>query len=382
MCAVLRVGGREQVSTNVIILTTGKGGVGKTTMAAVTGAALAARGARTVVVSIDPAHSLADVFDRTLDDGVQRVAEGLDATEVRLSRELQARWGTIQAYLRRLLASQGVDDWLAEDIAYLPGLDEVAGLLRIAELRELYEHVVVDCPPTGSTLRYLNLPEAVEWYMRKFFPAERRIVQTLGPLAERVAGMPMPGRSVFDQVEDLFDGLLALRRTLTDPVSAVTQVVATPERVVLRETRRATGFLNIHGLPVGRLVLNRATSGADEAVALGIPEQLAVASQQGEPIGVEAIEVLAARLFADRDPLPKAPEEAPLRIERTADGASLVLRVPRVEDAPPKVGRRGDDLIVDWGPVRRHVPLPPGIAALELRRATWQDAGLTLEFRP
>lgn len=368
----------------MILLTTGKGGVGKTTVAASTAVALAASGVRTAVVSIDPAHSLGDVLDLDLSGGaLVPAAEGLDAAEIRLAAELQDRWGTIRDWLVRLMRSQGVDRWVAEDVAFLPGLEELVGLMRLVELDDTYDAVVVDCPPTGSTLRYLGLPEAAGWYMEKFFPIERRLVQAVGPLAERLVGVPMPDAPVFDQIEGLFDVLADLRARLVDPRRTRAQVVTTAESVVLRETERAVGYLQLQEIPVARIVANRAEGAQAAAVAerfAPVPV-LAVPLRPDEPIGPSALAELAAVLLGGEDPMPAPVERMPVRVSESDGIARLHLALPRPTRVRElKIGRRGDDLLLDWGPMRRHLPLPPALAVRRLVRAGWDEGGLTVEF--
>ncbi len=367
----------------LIFLTTGKGGVGKTTVAAATGVALSSSNERTVVASVDPAHSLGDVMGLPLAGKPVRVADGLFAAEIRLSDALEANWGDIRRYLVRLFRSQGVSELVAEDVAYLPGLEEIAGLLQLRSLAETFDHVVVDCPPTGSTLRYLNLPEAIRWYMEKFFPAERRIVETVGPLAERVSGVPMPGGIVMDQIQDLFNDVIDLRGMLTDPARSVAHVVTTAESVVLKETERAIGYLNLQGINVGRVFVNRCRSDETESVrprvrpvsAFGLPEL------HPEPIGLDQLQLLADELRANARLREVFNRSEAISIEGVGDRLAMLIRIPRPADPDDfRVGRRGDDMILDLGPVRRHLPLPHQLARLRLCRASWSTDGLRVEF--
>jgi len=367
----------------MIVLTTGKGGVGKTTVAALTGLRLAAEGTRTALVSIDPAHSLSDVLTPP-ELPPASLPAALDVHEVRLSAELDRHWGTIQQYLARLLQSQGVAAWRAEDVAYLPGLEELTALLKLAELETDYDTVVVDCPPTGSTLRYLNLPEAARWYMEKFFPWERKLVQAVGPVAERAVGVPMPDRGVFDAVEALFRQVAQLREILTDPDRTRAQVVTTAESVVLRETERALGYLQLQGVPVGRLWFNRQPQplpSLTRARAQFAPLACeALAQQPEEPLGAAALSAWAERIFSACDPVPAAQKSVAVSVD---DGDRHVLRLglarPQAAGAF-RVGRRGDDLLIDWGPLRRRLPLPPALAARQVAGARWTETGLVVEF--
>jgi arsenite-transporting ATPase len=231
-------------------------------------------------------------------------------------------------------------------------------------------------------LRYLNLPEAIAWYMERLFPLERRIVEVVGPVAERLVGVPMPTAPVMAQVESLFDDVLALRRLLTDPAATCAQLITTDESVVLRETERALGYLHLHQIPVGRVVVNRARDDTWRELARRFSPVAVIpmGTHVAEPVGVDALTRLADELFG-ADALPEARDVAPMQVHAASDGARIEFRLPRPENPREfKVGRRGDDLIIDWGPVRRHLPLPPSVARMTLRRAAWSDQGVSLEF--
>lgn len=372
-------------NNTMIIITTGKGGVGKTTLSAATGAALAASGYKTVVVSVDPAHSLGDVLHLELSSQAKTVQKNFDAVEVRLSEELTRHWGRIQQYLVRVFESQGVNTWVAEDVAFLPGLEEIVGLLRLQQLRQEYEHVVVDCPPTGSTMRYLNLPEAIRWYMDKFFPAERKIVQAIGPIAEKLTGVPMPDASVLDQIQNFFGEVLALRNTLVDPQQTIAQVVTTPEQVVLKEAERAVGYLHVQNVVVARVLLNRCTNkqSSDVAERFAPIPVLAVKRRDSEPVGIATLMQLAEELFSNSTLLPTGQFTNPISVEVGDKKTAIFLNIPKdANKRDLRVGRQGDDLIIDLGPVRRHLPLPPALAKQSLVKASWHERGVQLEFRP
>lgn len=368
----------------MIVITTGKGGVGKTTLSAATAASFAAHGYKTVVVSVDPAHSLGDVLNLELSSTPLAVTPMLDAIEVRLSEEIRTYWGKIQHYLVRVFESQGVDSWVAEDVAYLPGLEEIVGLMKLRQLSGEYERVVVDCPPTGSTMRYLNLPEAIRWYMDKFFPTERKIVQMIGPLAERIVGVPMPDVNVLDQIQSLFEDILSLRTTLVDPKQTVAHVVTTPEKIVLKEAERAVGYLHVQNISVARVLLNRCRDKQIGEVKDRFDpiEVLAVARREREPIGIDTLTALGDELYSGQDPTPRENIVKPLEIKVDAKKASIWLHVAKDSNKRDlRVGRQGDDLIIDLGPIRRHLPLPPAVARQSLVRASWHNNGVQLEFQ-
>lgn len=370
----------------MILITTGKGGVGKTTLSSACALAFARAGRFTAAVSIDPAHSLGDVFDLPEVRNPAEILPNLHLYEIRLAEEMERFWGEIHSYLVRLFKSQGVEEWVAREVAYLPGLEELFSLLAIKRLHESYEVVVVDAPPTGSTLRFLNLPEALEWYMRKLFPIERRVVEVLGPVAERLTGIPVPQRSTLDGVEHLYEEVRALRELLTDPSLSQAQIVTTPQKVVLRESERVVGYLALQGIAIARVLLNRShTPGIDEGKIQEFFHPLpvrAIPEYPGEPLGVSGLlplaESLASELFS--------PPSCPPPLAWTQEEGRSLLRIlyKRFPGEPPRleIGRKGDDLIITLGPLRRIIPLPLSLAAVPVRRAYFTETELVVEFSP
>src|SRR3954451_6551565 len=249
-----------------IILFTGKGGVGKTTAAAGTAALAARAGRRTLVLSTDAAHSLADAFGVPIGGEPTEASANLHVQQVDAQRRFEQSWLEIQGYLLSVLDAAGVDPMAAEELTVIPGAEEVLALLelRTQVLSEEWDVVVVDCAPTAETLRLLALPEALGWYMDRVFPAERRIVRALRPLLTRAAGVPMPQDPVFDAVERLHRDLEEVRSLLTGADASV-RLVLTPETVVVAEARRSLTTLSLFGYRVDGVVANRVfpTDGAD-----------------------------------------------------------------------------------------------------------------------
>jgi arsenite/tail-anchored protein-transporting ATPase len=374
-----------------IVLLTGKGGVGKSTLAASTAALAAAQGHRTLVLSTDAAHSLADAFGVEIGSEPTEVAERLYVEQIDAQRRFEESWADVQHYLLSVLDVAGMDPVAAEELTVLPGAEEVLALLELRQRAGSgeWDVIVIDCAPTAETLRLLALPEALGWYMSRIFPMQRRVVKALNPVLSRAAGVPMPGQSVFDAMERLHDELLAVRDLLSGPDASV-RIVLTPESVVVAEARRSWTMLSLYGYRVDGVIANRIfpAEGADawragwvetqaavleevEASFAGIPVWRSV-YRTGEPVGVPALETLAAEVFAGSDPFAPAVGEGPFRVTRTATGAVAHLALPGVDAGLVDLVRHGDDLVITVGSYRRLLTLPIGLAR-------WNVAGARVE---
>src|SRR5690348_12999252 len=249
-----------------VLLFTGKGGVGKTTAAAGTAALAARRGLKTLVLSTDAAHSLADALAVPAGPEPAEVEGGLYVQQVDTQRRFEQSWSAVRDYLLTVLDAAGVDALAAEELTVLPGAEEVLALLEVRDqVRSgLWDVVVVDCAPTAETLRLLALPDALGWYVERVFPVERRVVKSLRPVLGRVAGVPMPRDQVFDAMERLHAELAEVRTVLTDARTSV-RLVLTPEAVVVAEARRTLTSLSLFGYRVDAVVANRVfpADGAD-----------------------------------------------------------------------------------------------------------------------
>ncbi len=382
-----------------ILLFTGKGGVGKSTVAAATATLAARAGRRTLVLSTDAAHSLADAFGVSLGPDPEEVAPGLFVHQVDAQRRFEESWADIQRYLLAVLDVAGVDPVAAEELTVVPGAEEVLALLelRLHALSEEWDTIVVDCAPTAETLRLLALPEALGWYMSRVFPVERRLVKALRPVLSRAAGVPMPEDDVFAAVERLHAELDEVRGLLTGPESGV-RIVLTPEQVVLAEARRSYTTLSLFGYRVDGVVANRVfPDGGDDPWRAGwVAAQAEVLGQvdesftgmeiwrspyhPAEPVGVDALEAFAHALYGDRDPLAVPPAAEPLRITRTTAGAVLRLRLPFVAGTDVDLARDGDDLVVTVGSYRRLLTLPAGLSRHRVAGARVDGGELQVRF--
>ena len=383
-----------------VLLFTGKGGVGKTTTAAATAALAAAQGRKTLVLSTDPAHSLADALGVPLGAQPTEVDSGLYAMQVDAQGAFERTWRDIQTYLVGVLERAGVDAIQAEELTVLPGAEEVLALL---EVRDQVAHgpwdvVVVDCAPTGETLRLLALPEALSWYVERVFPAQRRALRAVRPLLGRVSGPAVPGDGVFDAVERLHRQLLEVRSVLTAPTTSV-RLVFTPEAVVVAEARRTLTSLALYGYRVDALVANRVFPASDEPFLAGWAaaqaEHLdAVRRDAGalpvlvspyraaEPVGLSALTLLGSELYGEVDPGASAPAEELVGVQRTADGFELSLALPLARREDLQLSRAGDELVVTVAGHRRVLALPSALRRCLVAGAVLADGRLRVRFEP
>ncbi len=381
-----------------VLLFTGKGGVGKTTTAAATAVLAASRGVKTLVLSTDPAHSLGDALGMPLGAEPTEVADGLVALQVDAQGAFERSWREVQDYLRGVLERAGVDSLQADELTVLPGAEEVLALLELKRHASSgrYDLVVVDCAPTGETLRLLALPEALRWYVEKVFPAQRRVLKAVRPLLARVATVPEDG--VFEAALRLHADLADVRALLTSDSTSV-RLVLTPEAVVVAEARRTLTSLALYGYRVDGVVANRVLPDADHpwvqgwvaaqrvqldavrADAAPLPVQLSPYAET-EPVGVDALLALAERLYDGSDPLATVDTGELMQVSRDADGFLLSLALPlaRLEDLG--VARSGDELVLTLAGHRRHLALPSALRRCEVVGARLVEGRLVVRFEP
>jgi len=383
-----------------VLLFTGKGGVGKTTTAAATAALAASRGRKTLVLSTDPAHSLADALGVPVGSVPTEVDTGFYAVQIDTQVAFERTWRDVQDYLRGVLERAGVNALQAEELTVLPGAEEVLALLELRRqvASGRFDLVVVDCAPTGETLRLLALPEALRWYVEKVFPAQRRALRAVRPLLSRVSGPAVPHDSVFEAVARLHTQLSEVRELLTAPTTSV-RLVLTPEAVVVAEARRTLTSLALYGYQVDGLVANRVFAASGDGWTAGW-----VAAQQqqleavrrdtaplpllesayaaAEPVGLQALIDVGEALYGDQDPSRSEPVEDLVGVTQDRDGFLLSLALPlaRLEDVD--LARSGDELVVTVGGRRRLLALPGALCRCTVTGARLLGGRLVVRFEP
>lgn len=387
-----------------VLLFTGKGGVGKTTTAAATALELAARGARVVVTSADPAHSLSDSLGAGLGSDPVEVAPRCFAQQLDARERLEDSWGDIRDWMLEVFDWAGVAAIEAEELAVVPGLDELFALTEVESLcaSGRYDVVVVDCAPTAETVRLLSLPDILGWYMDRLFPASRRMSRMVGPLVSRMTSLPVAGDAVFEAGQRFYDQLDRVRRILADPSVTSARLVVNPERMVLAEARRTYTYLSLFGYQVDAVVVNRVLPDGTTTEVSGewfdrwratqeqhlssIEDDFAplpvfrAAHVGGEVVGVEALTRFAEELWSDVDPMERLVDARPLRVTRQGSTFVLSVELPFAGRDEIDLSRSGDELFVAVGPHRRNLVLPDSLRRREIGSASLEAGRLEVEF--
>ena len=389
-----------------IILFTGKGGTGKTTVAAATGLTLAAQGLKTLVMSVDAAHSLADSFDLpgSLTDKHKGeavpVAPNLWIQEVDVTEEIGRHWKDISGYITGLLAVTGVEEVLAEELAIFPGMEEVSALLYVNRYarEKAFDVLILDCAPTGESLRFVSLPPTLDWYMTKLFRIQRNILKVARPVAKKVANVPLPPDRYFDNVQALAEKLDGVDALLKDPQVTTVRLVTNPEKIVIKETQRAFMYFGLYGFTVDAVIVNRLlppgihdpffdkwrkTQGLflEEAHRYFDPVPIfTLPLRDDQVLGAASLRDLGAELWAGRDPAASFRSDAPYRYAKQNGRYVLTLDLPFVAKEDVDLAVASGDLVVRIGNIRHHVPIPRTLAGFTPARAKVEDGKLTVRF--
>jgi arsenite-transporting ATPase len=376
-----------------ILLFSGKGGVGKTSIAAATGLQLSRLGYSTLVMSVDPAHSLADAFDLETSLFQDRandplpIDDHLSIQEVNIQKEIKRHWREISTYVVSVLRTTGISDVEAEELAILPGMEELSAMMYVNQYRREgnYQVIVLDCAPTAESMRFVSMPTTLEWYMKHVFPFQRGLLKAVRPVANRISPVELPPDSYFANIQNLFGRLDGIAELL--------------EKMVLRETQRAFVYFSLHGLTVDGIIVNRVLPEAvtdtwfdqwrasQTRILDEIEEYFQPVTMKRVPLfthevlGRERLIELANVLYGEEDPALVVRTEAPYTFEKRNSHYEVRLRLPFAMKGEVGLFKKGDELVVEIGTLRRHIGLPTSMAALTPTRASLQNKILTVEMK-
>ena len=391
-----------------ILLFSGKGGVGKTSLAAATGLQLARLRYRTLVMSVDPAHSLADSFDLETDlfhgstGDPHPINDHLAIHEVNIQKEIKRHWVEISSYVSSVLRTTGISAVEAEELAILPGMEELSAMMYVNQFyrEQTYDVVVLDCAPTAESMRFVSMPTTLDWYMKHIFPFQRGLLKAIRPLANRVSPMELPTDKYFANIKDLFSKLEGVNELLEDARITSIRLVTNAEKMVLRETQRAFVYFSLHGLTVDGIIVNRV-----------LPEQITDSYFQEwrvsqarvleeiesyfapvpvkrlplfthEVVGRSRLEELSRALYEEKeDPAAVTRTEAPYTFAKRNDHYEIRLHLPFAGKTEIGLFKKGDELVVEVGTLRRHIGLPSTMAGLSPGRAKLDNKILTVEMK-
>lgn len=391
-----------------ILLYSGKGGVGKTSVAAATGVHLARLGYRTLVMSVDPAHSLADSFDLggKLFHGAtgepRETAPRLWIQEVNIQREIRRHWKAISGYITAVLRTTGLGDVEAEEMAIFPGMEELSALMYVNQYLKSgqFDVVILDCAPTAESLRFVSLPTTLDWYMKHLFSMERRLLKAIRPLANRLSPVELPPEDYFQNIQDLFGKIAGIDTVLEDAEVTSVRLVTNAEKMVLRETQRAFVYFSLHGLTVDQVIVNRLfpVDLHDDFFSGWRAEQSKVLEEieryfapvpvsrvplfRHEVLGLERLTELAAALYTPaEDPSLVTRRDSPYSFVREGDCHQIRLTLPFTEKSEIGLFQKDDELIVEVGTLRRHIGLPTSMSGMSPSRARQEGNILIVEMR-
>jgi arsenite-transporting ATPase len=383
-----------------LILFTGKGGVGKTTLAAATALLISQRGYKTLVISTDAAHSLSDSFDTPLVNKPTRIATNLFGQEINALEQIEEKWGEIKDYLAALFASQGMNEIEAEELSVFPGMEELFSLMEIRKYDRTsdYEVVIVDCAPTGDTLRLLSAPEITGWYLKHIFPIQRTAAKMVRPVADRVFPFPFPQDQIFETMKNLTSQLAEMKEILEDTEKTSIRLVINPEKMVIKEAQRAFTFFNLFGYSVDLIIVNRLLpaqvedsyfkrwKSIQESYQQIIKEHFApvpiLSSEllEQEVVGQELLSKIGKKVYKRSDPSQFFSKQKPMSIEKVDGGYDLYLILPFAEKDNLDLYQNGEELFVTVGPFRRNILLPNTLLGLSIKNAKFEKERLRIRF--
>ncbi len=384
-----------------IIIMTGKGGVGKTSIAAATAVRTSRMGLKTLVMSTDAAHSLSDVFEQKIGSDPAALAENLDGQEVDARRELLSQWVHIRKFISNTMKARGIESAVAEELSVLPGMEELFSILLVKKYHEEghYDVVIVDCAPTASTIRLLSFPEVLTWYLEKIFPIQRQVVRIARPVVKSLRSIDLPDDGVFEDIRNFILSLDGIKEILTDNNTTTVRFVLNLEKMVIREIQRAYTYMNLFGYTVDAVVINRVFPEAMDGSYLNnwknlqkeymtyveeafSPTRLLKATLfDKEILGIDRLNSFGEAIFGQENPAAIYSHTKPITIEESKGVYLLHWQLPGLTRDDIELLTRGEELIIHAPPFMRTMVMPSMLVGKEIAGARYHDGSLTVTFK-
>ena len=384
-----------------IVLFTGKGGTGKTTLSAATALLSAQKGHKTLVISTDAAHSLSDSFEMQLSNRPKKIVTNLYGQEISAQEEIEEKWGEIKDYLSALFSSQGIETIEAEEMSLFPGMEELFSLMKIRNysLTKEYDVVIVDCAPTADTLRLLSAPEITNWYLKHVFPIQRTAAKAVRPVAKKLLPIPFPEDEVFGAMKNLSTQLAEMKGILADNQTTSIRLVVNPEKMVIKESQRAFTFFSLFGYTVDMVIVNRVFpdkvkddyfkkwKDIQESYIQMIHEgfsplpiyNLELFDQ--EIVGKTLLNKIAKRIYNTEDPARFFFSEKPISIKKVKGGFDMFLKLPFAKKSDLDLLQDGEELYIRVGNYKRTILVPHSLLNYAIEDAKFEEEKLRISFR-
>ena len=383
-----------------IILYTGKGGVGKTSIAAATAVNCAGKGMKTLVVSTDPAHSLGDSFDIKLSNEPVEIRKNLWAQEIDAIHEVEEGWGKVQKYITELLSSKAVKDITTQELTVFPGMEDLLSLLRILKYYKegSFDAIIIDCAPTGETLALLSFPELLRWWMEKLFPIKKKAIKVVGPVAESLLKIPMTSGQVMDEIDNMYYQLDEMKKLFSDRKITSIRIVVNPEKMVIKEAQRSFTYLNIYDFNVDAVVVNRVIPEnvkddyfkvwkdiqkkyREEIIESFTPIPIYYAPLfETEVVGMDMLERMSEEVFKGEAPAEIKYNGRAQQVYKEAEDYILAIAMPFMDKKELSLNQKGDQLIIKAGNIKRNIILPRTLLNFSIKKAKFEEDMLKIWF--
>lgn len=383
-----------------IILYTGKGGVGKTTIAAATACRIAARGRKVLIISTDLAHSLSDSFNMKLSNEPREISRNLFGMEIDSVLENEKYWGNIKDYIEKLMMLKSEKSIETEELLVFPGFDELMSLLKIKEIYDegVYDVLIVDCAPTGETMSLLKFPDLFKWWMEKLFPIKRKGAKIARPIVQATLKVPVPSEETFDDIEKLYTKIEQLHQLMQNKEIVSIRIVTTPEKIVVKEAKRSFAYLHLFNYNVDSIIVNRIFSKSSvsgyfekweniqrenirdiEDSFLGIPV-FKLELLNNEVREVDVLSRIGEKLYGEATPEDILFCDKIFSVEKAEHGYNLEIKMPFTDKNELKLSQHGEELVISVKNERRCMVIPAKLKSLEIAGAKYADGKLNIHF--